>query len=417
MGTVASSSNVGFDADLNSEYFENGERRSSFANSYRNGENFEEQQHQESTRRTRIQRKISVRNLFSRSARSLRNVSFRRASSTVDVLDSNDRTVRNDMFERDVGYRIERDFSSPDHQQESFVGTGLYPTCKWDAKTVKHMVSHRELAPLNVGSEEDEGEECPICCLNYPALNTSACCEQPICTECFLQIRSPPKPLFRLYHPSLSTNASSDFSQTNNSDTLRIDSRNELRSGFRGTRFTSRTNQGGPASDRCPFCKQNGYRVVFRGAKSAQQIKAERTERERVERAMLDARKNGAVQEGMIGAELNVLEELRDQEDRREEIRRQRDTDRSIGIRDSPGSQRSLQRYPSSRDYPVTEPENGSSAEAEDDIQFSSALNREDRLILDEEVLQELLNLELGVEEALFCELILQLHNGRSLIH
>ncbi|KAK8869892.1 hypothetical protein IAR55_000460 [Kwoniella newhampshirensis] len=32
--------------------------------------------------------------------------------------------------------------------------------------------------------------ECPICFLNYPPnINTSRCCQQPVCTECFVQIR------------------------------------------------------------------------------------------------------------------------------------------------------------------------------------------------------------------------------------
>lgn len=34
------------------------------------------------------------------------------------------------------------------------------------------------------------GEECPICFLYYPKnLNVSRCCQQPICTECFVQIK------------------------------------------------------------------------------------------------------------------------------------------------------------------------------------------------------------------------------------
>jgi hypothetical protein len=33
-------------------------------------------------------------------------------------------------------------------------------------------------------------EECPICFLHYPALNTSDCCTQRICTECILKVRA-----------------------------------------------------------------------------------------------------------------------------------------------------------------------------------------------------------------------------------
>lgn len=38
----------------------------------------------------------------------------------------------------------------------------------------------------------NDAVECPICFLYYPAnINYSRCCDQPICTECFVQIRRP----------------------------------------------------------------------------------------------------------------------------------------------------------------------------------------------------------------------------------
>ncbi|KAK4536394.1 hypothetical protein CDCA_CDCA08G2419 [Cyanidium caldarium] len=37
-------------------------------------------------------------------------------------------------------------------------------------------------------------EECPICFLYYPCLNTARCCRRRFCTECFLQIRPQRKP-------------------------------------------------------------------------------------------------------------------------------------------------------------------------------------------------------------------------------
>lgn len=33
-------------------------------------------------------------------------------------------------------------------------------------------------------------EECPICFLYYPVLNTSLCCQKRVCTECFLQVKT-----------------------------------------------------------------------------------------------------------------------------------------------------------------------------------------------------------------------------------
>ncbi|OAD69120.1 hypothetical protein PHYBLDRAFT_188355 [Phycomyces blakesleeanus NRRL 1555(-)] len=44
--------------------------------------------------------------------------------------------------------------------------------------------------------------ECPICLLWYPAcINYSRCCHQPICTECFLQLRRPLDTLSPVYCP------------------------------------------------------------------------------------------------------------------------------------------------------------------------------------------------------------------------
>ena len=55
----------------------------------------------------------------------------------------------------------------------------------------------KKLAPIFKGddSSSEELDECPICFLNYPYVNTTRCCKQEICTECFLQIRSTRKPI------------------------------------------------------------------------------------------------------------------------------------------------------------------------------------------------------------------------------
>jgi hypothetical protein len=45
--------------------------------------------------------------------------------------------------------------------------TGLYPTCEWDDKTVKKLISKKKVAPRYPG-REDPGpdlDECPICFL------------------------------------------------------------------------------------------------------------------------------------------------------------------------------------------------------------------------------------------------------------
>lgn len=37
---------------------------------------------------------------------------------------------------------------------------------------------------------DEEDEECPICCNNFPAFNYYGCCSKPICTECYVHLIS-----------------------------------------------------------------------------------------------------------------------------------------------------------------------------------------------------------------------------------
>ncbi|KAL1934579.1 hypothetical protein VTP01DRAFT_6761 [Rhizomucor pusillus] len=97
----------------------------------------------------------------------------------------------------------------------SVLPNGLYPTSQqeYDLHTVRNLILARKLAPFykgladipednnNVGGSKAETSakkiqqaiysdaiECPICFLYYPSnMNYSRCCDQPICTECFLQ--------------------------------------------------------------------------------------------------------------------------------------------------------------------------------------------------------------------------------------
>ncbi|OWZ15663.1 hypothetical protein PHMEG_00010657 [Phytophthora megakarya] len=77
--------------------------------------------------------------------------------------------------------------------------TGLYPSCPWEFKTARRLIIERKLAPRFHGKEAKEGTftlECPICFMFYPgSLNLSSCCNKPICSECYLQIRPPEKPI------------------------------------------------------------------------------------------------------------------------------------------------------------------------------------------------------------------------------
>ncbi|EGZ16241.1 hypothetical protein PHYSODRAFT_354883, partial [Phytophthora sojae] len=75
--------------------------------------------------------------------------------------------------------------------------TGLYPSCPWELKAARRLIVERKIAPRFPGREAKEGcfaLECPICFMFYPgSLNMSSCCNKPICSECYLQIRPPQK--------------------------------------------------------------------------------------------------------------------------------------------------------------------------------------------------------------------------------
>eukprot|EP00808_Paulinella_micropora_P031559 g49841.t1 len=72
---------------------------------------------------------------------------------------------------------------------------GLYPTCPWDARSIRTQILLGNLAPCHKGQEEgdeEEMEECPICLLFYAGgLNRATCCRHSICTECYLQVKDP----------------------------------------------------------------------------------------------------------------------------------------------------------------------------------------------------------------------------------
>ncbi|SPO19956.1 uncharacterized protein UTRI_00348_B [Ustilago trichophora] len=67
----------------------------------------------------------------------------------------------------------------------------------YDQHFVRQNIVDRRLAPFCKGSDDEDdyaeskfNSECPICFLYYPSpLNFSRCCHQPICTECFVQMK------------------------------------------------------------------------------------------------------------------------------------------------------------------------------------------------------------------------------------
>ena len=63
---------------------------------------------------------------------------------------------------------------------------------EWDADAVAALVKSGKLAPPTQGEDDPTTkatEECPICFLYFPTMNSSKCCNQSICTSCYLQVR------------------------------------------------------------------------------------------------------------------------------------------------------------------------------------------------------------------------------------
>ncbi|KAJ9476872.1 Protein SIP5 [Pseudozyma hubeiensis] len=82
--------------------------------------------------------------------------------------------------------------------QGGLIPQGVYTGPKdYDQHFVRQNIVDRRLAPFCKGTDDEDeladskfNSECPICFLNYPTpLNFSRCCHQPICTECFVQMK------------------------------------------------------------------------------------------------------------------------------------------------------------------------------------------------------------------------------------
>lgn len=80
----------------------------------------------------------------------------------------------------------------------ALVPQGVYSGAQdYNHSVVQKLIQIRKLAPFYTGLDDEEAyakapfnTECPICFLYYPSpLNHTRCCGQPICTECFVQIK------------------------------------------------------------------------------------------------------------------------------------------------------------------------------------------------------------------------------------
>ncbi|KAL6606676.1 hypothetical protein ACP70R_042329 [Stipagrostis hirtigluma subsp. patula] len=117
---------------------------------------------------------------------------------------------------------------------------GLYPHPDIDLKKLRRLILEAKLAPCYPGADDPRADldECPICFLFYPSLNRSKCCAKGICTECFLQMKSP---------------------------------------------TSCRPTQ-------CPYCKMVNYAVEYRGVRTKEEKGIEQLEEQRVIEAQIRMR-------------------------------------------------------------------------------------------------------------------------------
>jgi len=117
---------------------------------------------------------------------------------------------------------------------------GLYPHPDIDLRKLRRLIVEAKLAPCHPGADDPRPDldECPICFLFYPSLNRSKCCGKWICTECFLQMKSP---------------------------------------------TSCRPTQ-------CPYCKMLNYAVEYRGVKTKEEKGVEQIEEQRVIEAQIRMR-------------------------------------------------------------------------------------------------------------------------------
>ncbi|KAL3494222.1 hypothetical protein BJX62DRAFT_52696 [Aspergillus germanicus] len=140
-------------------------------------------------------------------------------------------------------------------------GTSSSPLFRSRAKTLASLTSSRhssqtEAIPREIQLPRDpfvngqpieaylykDASECPICFLYYPPyLNRTRCCDQPICSECFVQIKRPdPHPP---EHADSDSNAPTPAAETERAENQEIQLVSE------------------PAA--CPFCVQPEFGVTY----------------------------------------------------------------------------------------------------------------------------------------------------------
>lgn len=144
-------------------------------------------------------------------------------------------------------------------------GTSISPLFRSRAKTLAALTgSSKNSQPAEVGPREimlshdpfvngqpleahlyKDASECPICFLYYPPyLNRTRCCDQPICSECFVQIKRPDP------HPP-------EHGEPQDQNASRENGSSEERSG------SDQENQLVSEPSACPFCVQPEFGVTY----------------------------------------------------------------------------------------------------------------------------------------------------------
>ena len=102
---------------------------------------------------------------------------------------------------------------------------------------------YKEGADSHDHDAHSTNSECPICCWQYIANNTTTCCKKPLCTECYLQVR-PPK-----------------------------------------------------AQISCPFCNSSKFSVIYSGPTTAEELEAQIAEEQKLIEAQIAARRSSDAQQ------------------------------------------------------------------------------------------------------------------------
>lgn len=143
-------------------------------------------------------------------------------------------------------------------------GTSTSPLFRSRAKTLAALTGSKNIQPVEVGPREimlshdpfvngqpleaylyKDASECPICFLYYPPyLNHTRCCDQPICSECFVQIKRPDP------HPP-------EHGEPQDQNANAENGSSEERSG------SNQESQLVSEPSACPFCVQPEFGVTY----------------------------------------------------------------------------------------------------------------------------------------------------------